>query len=471
MNHLDYFASAQRPVETCVLGSGGFGRSFLAQGMRVPLMRARIAVDIDADIAAAAFLALGVPTADVALCFTADEARQAWAQGKYIAADDLSSVVSLPIDVVVEATGNPEAGARHGRIAIEAGHHLVLVSKEVDSVVGPYLAHLARQHGKVATPVDGDQPSLLIGLITWAQLLGFDILAAGKASEYDFVYDQAACSMTSHGKTVLLPDFAPHWALGTSPAIEVAQARAQACAALPQRSVPDLCELLVVANSTGFVPDRPDLHAPIARVSEVPSFLGATAEGGLLTGGQVLDVFHCLRRPDEASFAGGVFVVVRCEDRVTWDLLAAKGHVVSRDGQRAMVYLPRHLLGLEAATSVLEAAIHGRSSGMQAPFPRLDLVARATRNLSAGTVLAMGGHHHTMEGTAGELHPAKPLGTGNPVPFYLAANRQLVRNVEAGALISFDDIEINPDSTLLALRRQQDECFFGQSMAGTLVSG
>jgi len=48
MNHLDYFASAERPVETCVLGSGGFGRSFLAQGLRVPLMRARIAVDMDA---------------------------------------------------------------------------------------------------------------------------------------------------------------------------------------------------------------------------------------------------------------------------------------------------------------------------------------------------------------------------------------------------------------------------------------
>ena len=465
MNHLDYYASAKRPVETCVLGSGGFGRSFLAQGMRVPLMRARIAVDIDADIAAAAFAALGVPAADVALCFNADEARRAWDQGKYIAVGDFSAVVGLPIDVVVEATGNPEAGARHGRMAIEAGHHLVLVSKEVDSVVGPYLAHLARQRGKVVTPVDGDQPSLLIGLITWAQLLGFDIIAAGKSSEYDFVHDQAAGNMTSNGQTVSVPGFAPHWALGTRPVMEIAQARAQACAALPQRCVPDLCELLVVANATGFMPDRPDLHAPIARVSEVPSFLGARAEGGLLAGGQVLDLFHCLRRPDEASFAGGVFVIVRCDDRVTWDLLAAKGHVVSRDGQRAMVYLPRHLLGLEAATSVLEAAIHGRSSGAQAPFPRLDLVARATRKLSAGTVMAMGGHHHTIDGTAGELHPAKPLGSGNPGPFYLAANRQLVRNVEAGSLITLEDIEIGPGSTLLALRRQQDASFFGQSMA------
>jgi predicted homoserine dehydrogenase-like protein len=71
----------------------------------------------------------------------------------------------------------------------------------------------------------------------------------------------------------------------------------------------------------------------------------------------------------------------------------------------------------------------------------------------------MGGHHHSIEGTAGELHPAQALGSGHPVPFYLAANRPLVRNVEAGALITLDDVEIDAGSALLALRRQQDATF------------
>ena len=461
MNHLDYYATAAAPVETCVVGSGGFGRSFLAQGLRVPLMRARIAVDVDSAIAAAGFTALGIPAAEVARCATAEQAREAWAQGRFIATDDLAIVAGLPISVVVEATGNPEAGARHCRIAIEAGHHVALASKEVDSVIGPYLAHFAAQRGKVVTPVDGDQPSLLIGLITWAQTLGFEIIAAGKSSEYDFVFDAAAGTMSSDGKTVAMNEFASLWDLGERAAGEVAQRRSAACAQLPQRAVPDLCELLVVANATGFVPDRADLHAPIARVPEVASFFGPSGEGGLLARERALDVFHCLRRPDEASFAGGVFVIVRCEDRVTWDLLAAKGHVISRDGRRAMLYLPRHLLGLEAATSVLDAAVHGRSSGAQAPQPRLDLVARVTRSLAAGTLLTMGGHHHTIAGTAAELQAAAPLGDGQPVPFYLAANRRLVRDVATGATINFADIEIDPNSELLALRRLQDECFFG----------
>ena len=467
MNYLDYFAGSPSPVDTCVVGSGGFGRSFLAQGMRVPLMRARIAVDVDAAIAAAGFSALGVPPKDIAICETAAQAHHAWSKGQFIAAADLEIVIGLPIDVVVEATGNPEAGARHSRLAIEAGHHLLLVSKEVDSVVGPYLAHFARQRGKVVTPVDGDQPSLLIGLITWAQTLGFDIVAAGKSSEYDFVYDEAAGTMTSEGKTIPLPGFSQHRALGSRHACQVALDRAQICSVFPQRAVPDLCELLVVANATGFLPDRPTLHAPISRIPEVPSFFGRAAEGGLLAQEGVLDVFHCLRRPDEASFAGGVFVIVRCDDRVTWELLAAKGHVLSRDGQRAMIYIPRHLLGLEAATSVLDASIHGRSSGAQVPQPRLDLVARATRRLAAGTVLAMGGHHHTIDGTQGELQSAKPLGEENAAPFYLAANRRLIRDVEAGATISYADIEIDPASELLALRRLQDACFFGAKLSGS----
>ncbi|MET0350473.1 MAG: homoserine dehydrogenase, partial [Rhizobacter sp.] len=220
------------------------------------------------------------------------------------------------------------------------------------------------------------------------------------------------------------------------------------------------CELQVVANSTGFSPDTPALHAPIARITEVPTIFAPVAEGGIMAKAASLDVFHCLRAPGEVSLAGGVFVIVRCDDAETWDLLLGKGHVLSRDGRRAMMYIPRHLLGLEAATSVLDAVVHGRSTGAQQPRPNLDLVVRATRNLLAGSLLEMGGHHHSIDGTAAELVPAAPLGAGVPVPFYLAANRRLVRDVAAGQAICFDDIVVDPTSELLALRRQQDAAFF-----------
>lgn len=465
MDHLHRYASAAAPIEACVVGSGGFGRSFLAQSTRVKSISARVAVDLTADLAAAAWLSIGIPDEQIARCTSADEAAAAWAAGQFIAAGDVATVLALPVQVLIEATGHPEAGARHARLAIEAGWHVALASKEVDSVVGPELSRMARAKGRVVTPVDGDQPSLLIGLVTWAQVLGFEVLSAGKSSEYDFVFDAATESMHSNGNTVSVPGFGAHWKLQEGSVAAQVATRAEICAALPQRAVPDLCELQVVSNSTGLVADLSALHAPIAHPSEVPDMFATAEEGGLFAKNGVIDVFHCLRRPDELSFAGGVFVIIRCDDAETWDLLLGKGHVMSRDRRRAMVYIPRHLLGLEAMTSVLDAALHGASSGAQEPKPVLDLVARATQALPAGTLLKMGGHHHTIDGTTAELVPAAALAKGSPAPFYLVGNHRLLRDVAAGELINYDDVDIAPTSELLTLRLQQDAAFFPESTA------
>jgi predicted homoserine dehydrogenase-like protein len=459
MNYHSYFSGARR-VETVIVGTGGFGRSFLAQGLRVPLMGVRVAVDRDAETAAAALESVGVANERIRICSTFAEAEAAWKAGDFIASADLSCVVGLPVDVVVEATGQPEAGAQHARMAIEAGRHVALVSKEVDSVVGPGLAVTARKHGLVVTPVDGDQPSLLIGLVSWAETLGLGILAAGKASEYDFVFDPARGTLSSNGREIPLPEFADVLTLGDRDCAEIARRRSKIAAAFTQRAVPDLCELSVVANAVELDPDVPTLHAPIARIGEVPSFFNLGSEGGLLSGQRRLDVFHCLRRPDEVSFAGGVFVVVRCEDPPTWKMLEEKGHVLGRDGSTAMIFLPRHLLGLEAATSILEAGVHGVSSGGVEPRHHVDLVARADMHLPAGHRLAMGGHHHEMVGVSSEIVPAAPLAAESPAPFYLAANRRLVRPVAAGQHIVMADLEVEPASVLLSLRREQDTHFF-----------
>lgn len=463
MNFHKYFSSVTRPVQSCVVGSGGFGRSFLAQSLRVPLMQCRVAVDLDSAIVVQAMRDVGVPADQIKICETPELAQSAWDGGYYIASSNLANVAGLPLDIVLEATGNPEAGARHAKIALDAGLHLAMVSKEADSVIGPGLAHLGRSRGRVVTPVDGDQPSLLIGLITWAESLGFEIVCAGKASEYDFVFDPASGKLTSNGVTIAAPELEAYWTMEPGRAPAVVAARSRIAGELPQRTVPDFCEMLVAANSTGFGPDTPDMHAPILRTAEVPEALRLRAEGGLLQQGGVLEVFHCLRKPDEISFAGGVFVVVRCHDEPSWELLAGKGHVVSADRKTALIFLSRHLLGLEAATSIIEAAGLGVSSGAVEPRPVLDLVARTTRDFSAGTVLTMGGHHHSIDDVTPMLIKAAALGSRTPVPFYLMANQRLCRDVKSGEVICYGDVEIESASTLLEMRKYQDSVFFGES--------
>ncbi len=468
MNFHAQYAGVTRPVATCLVGSGGFGRSYLAQTRRTPLVNARIAVDVTAAAAGSAFAAAGFDPTDIALCETPAQAMAAWDAGQCVAAGQLETVIALPFQLLVEATGSPEAATRHSLVAIEAGRHVALVSKEADSVVGPGLARLAREKGVVVTPVDGDQPSLLIGLASWAEVLGLEIVAIGKSSEYDFVFDPATGSVTCNGVTRLLPELRQHW-IGGDPATvaKTAAARARMLGqAFPLRAVPDLCEMMLVANALDYSADSPGFHAPPARIPELADLFASTAEGGLMSGPRRIDVFHHLRLAEEASFAGGVFVVVACDNAETWDMLAGKGHVVGRVAKTAMLYLPRHLLGVEVATSILDAAGLGRSGYGEDYRPRQDLVAVAQQDLPAGTVLTMGGHHHSIAGVGAEVRPAAALAHDRPAPFYLVADRRLVRDVAAGSAICLGDVEIASDSDLLAMRRRQDAMFAGAGPSG-----
>jgi predicted homoserine dehydrogenase-like protein len=460
MNYHRHYASIVKPIEACLIGGGAYGQSFLAQARFIKRLSARIAVDLTCETAAAALLAAGFAKSEIRTCETSAQARAAFEAGHAVAAARFESVLDLPFDIAVEATGQPEAAAIHSLAAIESRRHVLLVTKETDSVAGPILAHLARAAGVGITPVDGDQPALLIDLVTWGETLGFDIVCAGKSSEYDFVFDRSCGTVTSNGRSATLPALAASWATEGRSFREVASMRANVLSkAFPLKAVPDLCEMTLVANATGLSPDIAGFHAPVARVPELASMLSQDRKHGLLNGKRRVDVFHHLRAPDEASFAGGVFITIVCQDKASWKVLAEKGHVVSEDGEMAMVYLPRHLLGLESATSVLDLAGLNRSTYPDDYAPRMDLVAVPTRDLAAGTRLDAVGHHHTIEGVTAEMRPATALSADRTTPYYLVANRVLSKPVRKGEAIRLSDLEIDAHSKLLDLRRRQDAHF------------
>lgn len=466
MNYLQHFDS-ERIVETCVAGAGDFGRGILRQARQMRALSARIAIDVNPETAAQALRLSGVPNEQIMVCHSISEAKNAWHFGYYLAVGSLETVKSLPFDILVESTGIPSIGAHHAEAAILAGKHVGIATKETESVVGPYLTRLAEQHDRLFTPLDGDQPSLLIGLVTWAQTLGFEIVAAGKSSEYDFIWDEADGAIWCNGNRYSAQALAPLWTLPQGEERATVQARSEVLSAIPQISVPDLCEMTNVANATGLVPDTAEFHAMVLRAHEVPSLLDLQEFGGVLQGNGRLEVFNCLRRPDEVSFAGGVFVIVRCEDPEAWELLRGKGHVLSRSGKAAMVYLPRHLLGLEAPISLLDAVQKGLpSGGGPATEPHVDLIASTTQAFTPGQRLEMKGHHRHIEGLRPEVHPAAPLSSESPVPFYLLPDAKIVRHVAAGQPITLADIALS-DSHLHRLRQAQDTLFFPDTPSST----
>jgi predicted homoserine dehydrogenase-like protein len=89
----------------------------------------------------------------------------------------------------------------------------------------------------------------------------------------------------------------------------------------------------------------------------------------------------------------------------------------------------------------------------------------ADRDFAAGEVLTMGGHHHEVADASARMIPGAALSPEAPAPFYLVSNRRLVRQVAKGQMVRLADVEIDSESELLALRRQQDAQFFPDDAA------
>ena len=452
--------SAKKKVELAIVGVSGFNHSVFRYGARNEHLSIRVLCGRNTQKCVDAYRSIGVAENRIVVCKSYEEGVKAFNDGCSLIFDDTILAMRMPFDVVIEGTGKPEAAAAHVLAAIENGKHVVMVTKETDSVVGPLFAHKAKEKAVVYSLVEGDQPSLLIGLYTWAKTAGLKVLSIGKASEYDFIYDPQNKSISVQGREVSVPDFDSVWDLGAD-FRETIRKRSEMLSMFNQRTIPDLTEMGIVLNHLeGFQPDVAAFHCPIARAIEFPDLLCSASDGGLFASDGRIDVVNLLRRKDEQSLEGGVHVVVACDDEETWRVLKEKGVPVSRNGKTALIYYPAHYLGFEAIFSVLSCALLGMPTSARNPKPRYDVVARATTALKKGTAFVAQGHHHEIAGLEGILMPAEPIARNKQLPFYLADGTTLNRDVQPGQLITAEMLDKKGSPLLWQLRAEQDALFF-----------
>ncbi|HZQ61035.1 MAG TPA: homoserine dehydrogenase, partial [Casimicrobiaceae bacterium] len=93
------------------------------------------------------------------------------------------------VDVVIDATGNPNVGAQVALTTIAAGKHMVMMNVEADVTIGPYLCAQADAAGVVYTLGAGDEPSSTMELVNFVRGLGYPVVAAGKGKNNAFRID------------------------------------------------------------------------------------------------------------------------------------------------------------------------------------------------------------------------------------------------------------------------------------------
>ncbi len=447
-------------IRAGIIGTGTYGISLLAQAQSIPRLDIPVVCDRDPETAQRACRRAGIPEEKIAICSSRKKLLQALEKEKCAIADNPELVMEAPIDVLVECTGNPEAGARHAELAIQNGKHVAMVTKETDAVIGPILCKLADQAGVIYTPVDGDQHGLLIGLVSWAKSIGLDVVCGGKARPYDFVYDEARRTVSNGVEDLVISKEEVQALQKIQPqeARSIYEIRRNLFRQWPQIAEADLCESVIAANATSLLADTPSLHAPIVRTVEIPEVLCPKEEGGILSKKGVIDVITCLRREDEAGLGGGVFLVFSCKKDDAWEFVKDKGLLTNHRGTCGVVYRPYHLLGVETPISILCAGLLNLSTGSLSYKPRADLVGKAKKDLKAGSSLQFD------RGKSGDLFehlivPFAPIDKDSPIPFYMAVGNQLKADVPAGSILTCGMIKEPENSRLWDLRKQQDRVF------------
>ena len=163
MNYDLLFAGGdKKTVEIAIIGVQGFNHSLFVYGSKNNRVSIRVLCGRNTQKCVDAYLSIGIDEQSIIHCTSPSEGLDAFSAGKYLVFNDVSLAMQMPIDLVVEGTGNTEASARYILAAIEHGKHAIMVTKESDSVVGPLLARKARDKGVIYSLAEGDQPALLI---------------------------------------------------------------------------------------------------------------------------------------------------------------------------------------------------------------------------------------------------------------------------------------------------------------------
>lgn len=456
-------------VFAAIIGAGHFGTAVVTQQNYTEALTVSIVADKNLESAKNAFLKAEIEEDNIIYTVNAKEAQDAIMAGKFIYTDNVEMIMDVPaIDILCEGTGVPEAGARYCKLAIEKGKHVAIISKEMDSVIGPLLKKMAQEKGVVYTPVDGDQHGLLMQMVEWAKTIGLTVISAGKARDGEFIYNEKdhTVSIKADGITVhedaaafIQEEYRQYFEMipeGKGKAKEYLDKRAEVLKVLPGAGGFDFCELTVMANSTGLKPYTPSLTQGTLRITEFPIAYCSTDDGGIYENEEgIIDIVTCFRRPDESGMGGGVFMVVRCDNAYSNYILTTKGQIPNHDCSTAVIYRPYHLCGVEVSTSLLSAAMLGIDTGSAIYEPKYDLVRIANRDIKKGEEF---GNDHD-EKFSSNIVPATKYGASNPVPAHMLNGNLAKRDIEKGEIITYDMVVEPKDSILWELRKIQESTF------------
>jgi len=412
-----------RPIRVGVSGAGWMGGGFLAQVAHVPGMEVAVLADADTRAAWETFTSTGIEKENIVEADAPGPAMDALRAGKRVVTGSYTLAAQLEsVDVVTDVTPSPATGAETAYAGIRNGKDVVLVNIEADVTVGRALKKLAQDSGILYSVSSGDEPGCLMELYDFVGSLGYELIVIGKGKNNPL---NPAATPDTVAESARRADKDPFQVASYVDGTKT------------------MFEMTCAANATGCLPMQRGMTGPEATLQTVSEVFALEEDGGIAKFPGAVDFVQ------GNSMAGGVFVTVRIEDKRIRDDLQ---YLKVGKGKYFTFFRPYHLWFLEAPISIAQAYLHRHVTLAPLDQPVAESMTVAKRDLKPGERLDdFGGY--TFHGVIDRAEVAREL---NALPVGLAPGAQVVRPVPAGEILTWDDVQLDEDSTVVKLRRQQD---------------
>ncbi|NUF26927.1 NAD(P)H-dependent oxidoreductase [Gilliamella sp. ESL0254] len=399
------------PIQVGVIGAGQMGAGMIAQIATIPGMCVTGISDINIEAAQKAakdYLASSSKKHDVLVSKSFKEVIQ-----------------SKNVEIIVDATGVPEVGAKIALETLLSKKHLVLLNVEIDITIGPLMHKLFNAADLIYTGSDGDEPAATLEMYEFAKSMGMEVLVVGKGKNNKL-------------KIEANPD--------TAQAEADSKCMSSHMLAAFQDGTKTMAEMNLLSNAMGFVPDIVGMHGIKGDLDSVLKDLNTKEQGGILNKFGVVEYVDGL--------APGIFAIVKGQNtNVCQELnyLMKKG-----DRDHHILYRPFHLASLETPMTIAKAILNHDTAIVPYGAPVSETVAVAKKDIKCGEKLdGIGGFC-----VRGVIETHQDMKTNKNIPIGLISGNVIAkRNIAKGKFLTEDDVVLDETTTVWKLRKLQDEIF------------
>ena len=416
-----------KPIRVGIVGAGFMARGVVNQVVNsVPGMRLVAIANRTLNRAVQAYTEAGVE--EIAFVNSQKALENCINTGRPAVTQDPMLLCSADgIDCLIDATGAVEHGAQVTMQAIAYGKHVVTMNAELDGTVGPILKRHADKAGVTLTGCDGDQPGVQVNLWRFVKSIGLTPLLCGNIKGLQDPYRNPTTQEGFARKWGQNAHMVTSFADGTKISFEQA----------------------IVANATGMTVAKRGMTG-LEHPGHVDELTASYDVEMLRELGGIVD-YVVGSKPGP-----GVFVLATHDD-------PKQRHYLNLyklgEGPLYSFYTPYHLCHFEVPLSVARLVLCGDAVIQPLEGPKVDVVATAKTDLSAGTVIdALGGYH-----SYGQCETYDTSRDENLLPMGLAEGCKLLRDVKKDQVLTYADVEVPQGRTVDGLRAEQDEAFPGQA--------